>query len=73
MNVRIFEDVMAMQKWNDQKVVNHAHVKAQRKWNKLVIVVEQCPPLPKPTLVKLTLEQLLQVLGLNVWGVGNVP
>jgi hypothetical protein len=38
----------------------------------LVIIVEQCPPLPKPTLVKLISKQMLQVLGFNVWGMGNV-
>jgi hypothetical protein len=65
MNVRILGDAMAMQRWNDQKVANCACAKAQRKWDKLIIVAEQCPPLPKPTLVKLALEQLLQVLGLN--------
>jgi hypothetical protein len=43
------------------------------KWNKLIIIVEQCPPLPKPTLVKLASKKLLQVLGFNVWGMGNVP
>jgi hypothetical protein len=37
-----------------------------------VIVVKQCPPLPKPTLVQLTSKQLLQVLGLNVWGMGSM-
>jgi hypothetical protein len=29
--------------------------------------------IPKPTLVKLASEQLLKVLGLNVWGMGNIP
>jgi hypothetical protein len=43
------------------------------KWDKLIIVAEQCLLLPKPILVKLTLEQLLQVLGFNVWGMGSVP
>jgi hypothetical protein len=38
----------------------------------LVIIVEQCPPLPKPTLVKLVSKQMLQVLGFNVRGMGNV-
>jgi len=38
----------------------------------LVIATEQCPPLPKPTLVKLTSKQMFQVLGFNVWGTGNV-
>jgi hypothetical protein len=47
--------------------------KTQREWDKLVIVTEHCPPFPKPALVKLALEQLLQVLGLNAWGVGNMP
>jgi hypothetical protein len=28
--------------------------------------------IPKPALVKLTSEQLLQMLGLNAWGVGSV-
>jgi len=37
-----------------------------------MIIVEQCPPLPKPTLVKLASKQFLHVLGLNVWGVGSV-
>jgi hypothetical protein len=66
MNDRILGDAMVVQRWNDQKVVNHVHAKARRKWNKLVIVTKQCPPLPKPTLVKLTSVQLLQVLGFNV-------
>jgi len=38
-----------------------------------MIIVEQCPPLPKPTLVKLTSKQFLHVLGLNVWGVRSMP
>jgi hypothetical protein len=38
-----------------------------------MIIVKQCPPLPKPTLVKLASKQFLHVLGLNVWGVGSVP
>jgi hypothetical protein len=50
---------MAMQKRNDQKVVSRVYAKAQHEWDKLVIVEEQCPPLPKPTLVKLTSKQLL--------------
>jgi hypothetical protein len=54
MNVRTLGDAMAMQRWNDQKVVSYVRAKAQCKWNKLVIVTKQCPPLPKPTLVKLT-------------------
>jgi hypothetical protein len=54
MNVRILRDAMAVQKWNDEKVFSHARAKAQHEWDKLVIVAKQCPPLPKPTLVKLT-------------------
>jgi hypothetical protein len=38
----------------------------------LVIITEQCPPLPKLTLVKLTSKQLLQVLGFSAWGLGNM-
>jgi hypothetical protein len=38
----------------------------------LVIIAKKCPPLPKSILVKLASKQLLHVLGLNVWGVGNV-
>jgi hypothetical protein len=56
---------MAMQRRNYQKVVNHVHAKTQCKWDKLVIIAKQCPPFPKPTLVKLITKQLLQVLGFN--------
>ncbi len=63
---------MVMQKQNDQNVTNCACAKTQRKWDKLIIVAKQCPPLSKPILVKLTLKQLLQVL-FNGWGVGSVP
>jgi hypothetical protein len=63
---------MVVQRRNDQKVVSHTRAKAKRKWNHLVDVAKQCPPLPKPTLVRLALEQLLKVLGLNAWGVGSV-
>jgi len=53
MNTRILGDAMAVQRRNDEKIINCVHVKAQRKWNKIVIVTEQCPTLPKLTLIKL--------------------
>ncbi len=59
MNVHILGDDMVMQRRNDQKVISCAHAKAQHEWDALVIVVKQCSPLPKPTLVKLTSKQLL--------------
>jgi len=65
MNVRILGNAMAVQRWNDQKVATHVRAKALCEWNHLVAIAKQCPPFPKPTLVKLTLEQLLKVLGLN--------
>jgi hypothetical protein len=65
MNACILGDAMVMQRRNDQKVASRAHAKAQHEWDKLVIFAKQCPPLSKPTLVKLTSEQLLQALGLN--------
>jgi hypothetical protein len=65
MNAHILGNAMIVQRRNDQKVTNCAHAKAQRKWNHLVVVAKQCPPFPKPVLVKLTSEQLLKVLGLN--------
>jgi len=55
------------------KVANRVHVKAQCKWDKLIIVVEQCSPLRKPTFVKLISQQLLQVLVFNACGMGSVP
>jgi hypothetical protein len=72
MNVCILGYTMVVQRQNDQKVTSHVRVKAQCEWDKLLIITEQYSPLPKPTLVKLASKQLLQVLGLNVWGVGNV-
>jgi hypothetical protein len=54
-------------------VASRARAKAQLEWKNVVVVAKQCPPFPKPVLVKLASEQLLKVLGLNVWGVGNVP
>jgi len=63
MNAHILRDAMAMQRWNDQKVVSHAHAKTQCEWDKLVIVIKQCS--------SLTSEQLLQVLGLNASSVKN--
>jgi len=72
-NACILGNVMAMQRQSDQKVASYNHAKAQHEWDKLMIITEQCPPLPKPTLVKLTSEQLLQVLGFNVWDLKNVP
>jgi hypothetical protein len=56
-----------------QKVTSQARAKTYQEWDKLVIVAKQCPPFPKPILVKLALKQLLQVLGLNAWGVGSMP
>jgi hypothetical protein len=73
MNVCILGDAMIVQRQNDQRVVSCVHAKAQHEWDKLVIAIEQCPQLPKPILVKLSSEQMLQVLGLNAWGMGNVP
>jgi hypothetical protein len=73
MNARILGNAMAVQRKNDQKVASHALAKAERKWNHLVALAKECPPLPKPPLVKLASEPLLKVLGLNAWGVGSVP
>jgi hypothetical protein len=73
MNARILGNAMAMQRRNDQKAASRTHAKAQQEWDKLVTLTKQCPPFPKLTLVKLASEQLLQVLGLNAWGVGSVP
>jgi hypothetical protein len=64
MNTHILGDVMVMQRWNDQKVVSRTRVKTQHEWDKLVIIAEKCPPLPKPILVKLASKQLLKLLGL---------
>ncbi len=72
MNTRILGNAMDVQRQNDQKVANRACAKAEREWNYLVTLAKQCPPLPKSPLVKLALEQLLKVLGLNAWGVGSV-
>ncbi len=65
MNVRILGNAMAVQRRNDQKVANRARAKAEREWNHLVILAKQCPPLPKPPLVRFASKQLLKVLGLN--------
>jgi hypothetical protein len=54
MNVRILGNAMVMQRRNDQKVVSRIHAKAQQEWDKLVTLAKQCPPFPKPALVKLT-------------------
>jgi hypothetical protein len=73
MNAYILGNAMVVQRRNDQKVANRARGKAKCKWNHLVAVAKQCPPFPKPALVRLASEQLLKVLGLNAWGVSNVP
>ncbi|CAM6015125.1 unnamed protein product [Sphagnum balticum] len=73
MNARILGNAMAVQRRNDQKVASRARAKAQREWENLVAVAKQCPPFPKPGLVKLASEKLLKVLGLTAWGVSSVP
>ncbi len=72
MNARILGNAMVVQRRNDQKVASRARAKAEREWNHLVTLAKQCPPLPKPPLVRFASEQLLKVLGLNAWGVGSV-
>jgi hypothetical protein len=52
MNARILGNVMDVQRRNDQKMASHARAEAQREWKNLVAVAKQCPPFPKPTLVK---------------------
>jgi hypothetical protein len=59
MNAHILGNAMVVQRQNDQKVVSGIRAKAHHEWDKLVTVVEQCPPFPKPALVKLTSKQLL--------------
>ncbi len=53
MNACILGNAMAVQRRNDQKVVSYARAKAKREWNYLVAIAKQCPPLLKPTLVRL--------------------
>jgi hypothetical protein len=57
MNVWILGNGVVMQRWNDQKVISCTRAKAQHEWDKRVTLAKQCPPFPKPTLVKLALEQ----------------
>ncbi len=38
MNVHILGDAMVVQRWNDQKVANRVHAKAQYEWDEFVIV-----------------------------------
>jgi hypothetical protein len=59
MNVRILGNAMVVQRRNDQKVASRACAKAQREWENLVAVAKQCPPFPKPGLVKLASKQLV--------------
>jgi hypothetical protein len=56
MNARILGNAMAVQRRNDQKVASRARAKGEREWNHLVAVAKQCPPLPKPALVRLASE-----------------
>jgi hypothetical protein len=72
-NARILGNAMAVQRRNDHKVASRARAKAECEWNHLLALAKECPPLPKPPLVKLASEPLLKVLGLNAWGVGSVP
>jgi len=72
MNTYILGDVMAMHGQNHEKVINYICAKAECEWDKMVIVAKQCPSLSKPFLVKLISKQLLQVLGFNAYGMGNV-
>ncbi len=39
-NTHILGDAMAVQKQNDQRVVNHVCPKTQHKWDKLIIVIK---------------------------------
>jgi hypothetical protein len=55
-NIHILGDAMVMQRHNDQMVASRACAKVQHECDKPMIVAQQCPPLPKPTLVKLVLE-----------------
>jgi len=59
MNAWILRIAMAVQRRNDQKVVSYTCAKTQQEWDKLITLVKQCPPLPKPALMKLISEQLL--------------
>ncbi len=59
MNAHILGNAQAVQRQNDQKVVNRTHVKTKQEWVKLVTFTKQCPPFPKPTLVKLTFKGVL--------------
>ncbi len=72
MNACILGNAMVVQRRNDLKVASRTRAKAQREWKNLVAIAKQCPPFPKPPLMKLASEQLLKVLGLNAWGVGSV-
>ncbi len=65
MNAYILRNAQSMQRRNDPKVGSHACAKAKKEWVKLITIAKQCPPFPKLALVKLALEQLLQVLGLT--------
>ncbi len=40
MNIFILGNAMAVQRWNDQKVVSCTHAKVQHEWYELVIIAQ---------------------------------
>jgi hypothetical protein len=59
MNAHILGNAQVVQRRNDQKVASRACAKVEEEWVKLVTIAKQCPPFPKPILVKLVSKQLL--------------
>jgi hypothetical protein len=73
MNAHVLSDAQAIQRRNDQKATTRTCRSPKESGIESIFLTQGKPELPEPILVKLTSNQLLQVLGIPIWGVGNIP
>jgi hypothetical protein len=70
MNTRVLNNILAQFHHNEKKAIARAKRHLFLEWDSLQVHLQYTPELPKPALVKLTSNHILQLLNMTAWGVG---
>ncbi len=73
MNVQVLNNPQTQFHHNKQKAIAKAKGHTNLEWGRLHVAMVDTPKVLKPTLIMLTSDTILELLGMIAWGVRSIP
>ncbi len=73
MNAQVLNNPLAQFHHNKQMTITRAKGHANLKWGRVQIAKGDTPKVLKPTLIMLTSNTILELLGMIAWGLKSIP